>query len=281
MQLIENIKDIQETILKAKKDGKTVGFVPTMGYLHKGHLSLLESAKSENDIVVLSIFVNPTQFAPAEDLDNYPRDIERDKYLAEKYGTDIIFFPTSEIMYPQGYASYVIPEKLDLHLCGEKRPGHFKGVMTVVLKLFNIVTPDNVYFGQKDIQQARIIEQMIEDFNLNINMHIMPIIRESDGLAMSSRNVYLNDDERIKAVALSQGLNIALGLYNNGIKDAVVLKNTVLEFISKTDSGIIDYIELVDYSALEPIVEKIERKAILAVAVYFGETRLIDNIILM
>lgn len=280
MDIVHNINELKNLIKKHKSEKKSIGFVPTMGYLHKGHLSLLEAAKNENDIVVLSIFVNPTQFAPSEDLDQYPRDFDTDKSLAKKIGTDIIFFPTPEIMYPDGFSSFVVPENLDSNLCGAKRPGHFKGVMTVVLKLFNIVTPDRAYFGQKDIQQVRIVQQMIQDFNLDINMRIMPIIREKDGLALSSRNVYLNDDERSQATALSKALIEAVNLYENGERDANSIKENVIKKINEYPLANIDYVELNDYKTLNPVNGKIEKKSVLAMAVYYGKTRLIDNTIL-
>jgi len=280
MQLVKTVSEMKQIVKNFKKEGKTIGFVPTMGYLHQGHLSLLDAANKENDIVVLSIFVNPTQFAPNEDLDKYPRDFERDSELAKEHGTDVIFFPTPEIMYPNGYNSYVISERLDKNLCGAKRPGHFKGVMTVVLKLFNIVSPDNTYFGQKDIQQARIIEQMIEDFNLDVKLHIMPIIREQDGLAMSSRNVYLSENERAQATVLFESLRHAKKLFEQGEKTSETIKKEVEKTINKASLAKVDYVELVDYKNLNELKGEIKGKSILALAVYFGKTRLIDNIIL-
>jgi pantoate--beta-alanine ligase len=280
MQVASSVVEIKQIVKKVKQQGKTVGFVPTMGYLHKGHLSLLKAASKENDFVVLSIFVNPVQFGPNEDLDKYPRDFERDSALAKECGTDVIFFPTPEIMYPEGYNSYVVSEALDKNLCGAKRPGHFKGVMTVVLKLFNIVSPDNTYFGQKDIQQARIIEQMIEDFNLDVKINIMPIIREEDGLAMSSRNVYLSKNEREQAIVLFESLQKAKDLFEKGEKTSATIIDKVIKTINNASLAQIDYVELVDYKTLTPLNGVIKHKAVLAVAVYFGKTRLIDNIIL-
>ncbi len=272
---VEEMKKLRNEIPVNKK----VGFVPTMGYLHEGHLSLLRKAREENDIVILSIFVNPIQFGPNEDLDRYPRDFERDEKLAKEVGTDIIFYPTPEQMYPENYSSYVITEGLDRHLCGAKRPGHFKGVMTVVLKLFNITKPHNTYFGQKDIQQARIIEQMIKDFNLDINFHICPIIREEDGLAMSSRNVYLSHEERKQAIALFKGIKRGEELFKNGERDAKTIKKEVEKVVKSFNLAKIDYVEIVDYTTMSP-VEKLGKKSVLALAVYFGKTRLIDNTIL-
>ncbi len=272
---IEEMKELRNSI----PSGKKVGFVPTMGYLHEGHLSLLRKARKENDVVILSIFVNPIQFGPNEDLDKYPRDFERDEKLAKEEGTDIIFYPTPEQMYPENYSSYVITEGLDRHLCGAKRPGHFKGVMTVVLKLFNITKPHNTYFGQKDIQQARIIEQMIKDFNLDINFHICPIVREEDGLAMSSRNVYLSKEERKQAIALYKGIQKGKELFTNGERNAEIIKKEVEEVVKSFNLAKIDYVEIVDYTTMAP-VKTLGDKSVLALAGGFGKTRLIDNTIL-
>ena len=272
---VEEMKKLRNSIPESQK----VGFVPTMGYLHEGHLSLLKQARKENDTVILSIFVNPIQFGPNEDLDRYPRDFERDERLAKEVGTDIIFYPTPEQMYPENYSSYVITEGLDKHLCGAKRPGHFKGVMTVVLKLFNITRPHNTYFGQKDIQQARIIEQMIKDFNLDINMHICPIVREEDGLAMSSRNVYLSPEERKQAAILYKALTNAKSLFEQGERNAEIIIKETEKLVKSSNLAKIDYVEIVDYDTMSP-VKKLGKKSVLALAVYFGKTRLIDNIIL-
>ncbi len=272
---IEEMKNIRQKIPENKK----VGFVPTMGYLHQGHLSLLKKARKENDVVILSIFVNPIQFGPNEDLDRYPRDFERDEKLAKEVGTDIIFYPTQKEMYPKGFSSYVITEGLDRHLCGAKRPGHFKGVMTVVLKLFNITKPHNTYFGQKDIQQARIIEQMIKDFNLDINFHICPIVREEDGLAMSSRNTYLSPEERKQAIALYKGIQLGEELFKSGERDAEKIKKEVEKVVNSFNLAKIDYVDIVDYATMTPVT-KLGEKSVLALAVYFGKTRLIDNTIL-
>ncbi len=278
MLIVKTVYEMKMTRSKIQTN-KRVGFVPTMGYLHEGHLSLLKKAREENDVVILSIFVNPIQFGPNEDLDRYPRDFERDEKLAQEAGTDIIFYPTSEEMYPEGYSSYVITEGLDRHLCGAKRPGHFKGVMTVVLKLFNITKPHSTYFGQKDIQQARIIEQMIKDFNLDINFHICPIVREEDGLAMSSRNTYLSPEERKQAIALFKGIKRGEELYKNGERDAEKIKKEVEKVVKSFNLAKIDYVDIVDYSTMSPL-KKLGGKSVLALAVYFGKTRLIDNTIL-
>jgi len=257
----------------------SVGFVPTMGYLHEGHLSLIRAARAETRHVVVSIFVNPTQFGPGEDLDRYPRDFERDERLAGEAGADIIFYPKTEDMYPPGFSSYVVPEGLDRHLCGASRPGHFRGVMTVVLKLFTIVRPDHAYFGQKDIQQARILEQMVRDFHLPVTMHICPIVREPDGLAMSSRNVYLLPDERRQAVCLSRALALCREAVAAGERQTEPLIRRMTDHISSHNLAEIDYVQIVDYETLQP-VETVRRKAVAALAVRFGDTRLIDNTIL-
>jgi len=273
------ISSISDMILARSRLKGTVGFVPTMGYLHEGHLSLMDKARQQTDNVIASIFVNPTQFGPEEDLDSYPRDFERDEKLAEEAGVDFIFYPDEQAMYPNGYASYVVPDGLDSHLCGAKRPGHFRGVMTIVLKLFNIIRPTDSYFGQKDIQQARILEQMTADFHLPIRMHIEPIVREKDGLAMSSRNVYLSPDEREAAVCLSRAIRLVESHFKDGEREAAVLLTKAEKEIQKQPLAIIDYVELVDYLTLAPL-KNVTDRAILALAVYFGQTRLIDNTIL-
>ncbi len=273
------ISSISDMISARNKMRGSVGFVPTMGYLHQGHLSLMEQARKQTDNVVASIFVNPTQFGPNEDLNSYPRNFERDEKMAKEVGVDFIFYPGKQDMYPKGYASYVVPEGLDSHLCGAKRPGHFRGVMTIVLKLFNIIRPTDSYFGQKDIQQARILEQMIADFHLPVRMHIEPIIREKDGLAMSSRNVYLNPDERKQSVCLSRAIRLVETRFRAGQRDTAALLSEAEKEIQRQALSKIDYIELVDYHTLEPI-GRITDRAVLACAVYFGHTRLIDNTIL-
>lgn len=257
----------------------TVGFVPTMGYLHEGHLSLIRQARSETDTVVVSIFVNPTQFGPGEDFDRYPRNLERDEALCREAGADLIFYPTRDDMYPDGYASYVVPEGLDRHLCGASRPGHFRGVMTVVLKLFQIVRPTDAYFGQKDIQQARILQQMVEDFHLPVNMHIEPIVREPDGLAMSSRNVYLTAEEREQATCLNEALNKVQEAVHAGQTTVQILEGIMRETVDRQTLARLDYARIVDDRTLQPIT-RVTGPAIAALAVTFGKTRLIDNILI-
>ena len=273
------IRTVHEMILERNQLPGSVGFVPTMGYLHEGHLSLMRQARQSTDTVVASVFVNPTQFGPGEDFERYPRDFERDEKLARETGVDLMFYPEPGDMYPMGYASYVSPEGLDRHLCGAKRPGHFRGVMTVVLKLFTIVRPTDAYFGQKDIQQARILEQMVRDFHLPVSMHIEPIVRESDGLAMSSRNVYLNTEQRAQAVCLSQALKLAADAHAAGEHSAARLIELMHEHIDARPLARIDYISIVDDRTLTP-VDTLNDNAIAALAVNFGKTRLIDNMLL-
>lgn len=277
MEVIKNIKNIREKIDIYKYNKKSIGFVPTMGFLHDGHLSLMKKAKEENDIVIVSIFVNPTQFGPNEDLDSYPRDLDRDISLCESAGVDLIFFPSVEEMYPKGYDTYVeVVGDITKRLCGESRPGHFKGVTTVVLKLFNIVTPDKAYFGQKDAQQVAVINKMVKDLNLDLEIVPCPIVRESDGLALSSRNTYLNEDERKSAVILSKSLFEAKELINNGEKDSKKLKSLITNRI-ESENAIIDYVSIVDSNTLEDI-EILNGDVLIALAVKIGKTRLIDNV---
>ncbi len=279
MEVIKKISQLRKKLKQIKAQGKTIGFVPTMGYLHQGHLSLMQAAREQSDFVVISIFVNPTQFGPNEDFLSYPRDFRRDKKLAQQVGVDVIFYPSVEEMYPQPYLSYVEVKELDAHLCGAKRPGHFRGVCSVVAKLFNIVQPDIAYFGQKDIQQARIIQQMVRDLNFPVKIKIMPIVREKDGLAMSSRNTYLSQNQRKEAVVLYKSLLLAKGLIKKGLLNTSDIISAMEKEIKKT-SGKIDYVEVVDYDSLKPIKQlKRGQKIIVAVAVWFGKARLIDNII--
>jgi pantoate--beta-alanine ligase len=278
MKVIEKIKDMKKISKDLIMDGKSIGFVPTMGYLHEGHLSLVRRARKENDIVVVSIFVNPTQFGPNEDFDKYPRDTERDLRLLEAENVDFAFIPSVEEMYPEGYATYVIVERLTEVLCGKSRPGHFRGVATVVTKLFNIVKPTRAYFGQKDAQQFRVLKRMVEDLNMDVEMIEAPIVRESDGLAMSSRNVYLSPEERKQAVALFEALNLAKETIEKGERDVEKIKQIMREWLSKYDKVIIDYIEIVDEKNLTPL-SKIEGKVLIAIAAFVGKARLIDNII--
>ena len=279
MKLYRKILTLQKEILRLKQEGKRIGFVPTMGYLHEGHLSLMKKARKENDIVVISIFVNPTQFGPHEDYKRYPRDLKRDLRLAREEGVDIVFFPSVEEMYPIKYRTYVEVEELSRVLCGKSRPGHFRGVTTVCAKLFNIVMPDVAYFGHKDAQQAIIIKQMVRDLNFPLKIKVLPIVREKDGLAMSSRNVYLSPQERKEATVLYQSLNLAKQMLKRGVKDANKIKRKLKTVISQKKKAKIDYIEIVDLEDLRP-VNKIDKPVLLALAVWFGKARLIDNTIL-
>jgi len=277
--VLESIKDMKELSGKYLKEGKTIGFVPTMGFLHEGHLSLVKRARKENDIVVVSIFVNPIQFGPNEDYESYPRDLDRDLKLLKGLNVDVVFHPSVEEMYPRDFSTYVEETKLSKYLCGKSRPGHFKGVCTVVLKLFNIVRPTKAYFGQKDAQQFRVIRRMIRDLNIDVELVECPIVREPDGLAMSSRNIYLSENERSQALALYKSLKLAEDIIKKGEKNVKVIKNAMKEVLSKYDKVKIDYVEVVNEETLEP-VEYIEGKVIVAVACWVGKARLIDNIII-
>lgn len=261
-----------------KKEGKSIGLVPTMGYLHEGHLSLVRAAKKHVDVVVMSIFVNPIQFGACEDFEKYPRDFKRDEELATSAGVDIIFAPRAEEMYPDGYATYVNIERLTETMCGRSRPGHFKGVTTVVAKLFDIVRPEIAYFGQKDAQQAIVIKKMAEDLNMGVEIKMMPIIRESDGLAMSSRNVYLSGPERKDAAVLYGSLKKAESLVKSGVRDAKKIAGTIEESIKAVPTAKIDYISITDTLELKEI-NKVSGETLMALAVFIGKTRLIDNII--
>ncbi|EKF49382.1 pantoate--beta-alanine ligase [Thermosipho africanus H17ap60334] len=275
IEKIEEMKKISREILESKK---AIGFVPTMGFLHEGHLSLVKAAKSENDITVVSIFVNPTQFGPNEDYNNYPRDLERDLSMLKDMEVDYVFVPSVEEMYPDSFSTYVEEIKLSRFLCGASRPGHFRGVCTVVTKLFNIVKPTRAYFGQKDAQQFRVLRRMVRDLNMDVELVEMPIVREPDGLALSSRNTYLNDEERKEAVRLYKSLLRAKELIESGEKDVEIIKNEMKKILTHPLLRI-DYIEIVDEENLEP-VEKIDRRVIIAIAVFVGRARLIDNMII-
>jgi pantoate--beta-alanine ligase len=278
MEVITNPGQMQTLMLSLKKQGKKIGFVPTMGYLHEGHLSLIRCSKKENDITVVSIFVNPIQFGANEDFGRYPRDFERDKSLCEKENVNYIFYPSYEEMYPDGFQTYAEVVELSKGLCGDFRPGHFKGVATVVAKLFNIVCPDNAYFGKKDFQQLKVIQKMVKDLNFPVNVVGCPVVREPDGLAMSSRNKYLSDKERESALYISQALFEAKRIFEDGITDANLIKERARQIISQAKHlKEIQYVEIVDSNTLKP-VDKVKKSDVLAVAVYIGNTRLIDNI---
>ncbi|MDD5044912.1 MAG: pantoate--beta-alanine ligase, partial [Candidatus Omnitrophica bacterium] len=278
MKVIRNIKKIKTILSKARSEGRTIGIVPTMGALHQGHLSLIRRARHDNDLVVVSIFVNPVQFGPKEDFKKYPRDLKKDALACRKEGVDIIFYPPVKEMYPSGFRTYVEVEGLSTVLCGASRPGHFKGVATVVAKLFNIILPSRAYFGQKDAQQAIIIKKMSSDLNMPVEIKILPIVREKDGLAMSSRNVYLNKEERANAVILSQALAKAKKMFHSGKNSREVIL-AVSGMIKEKKGAKIDYICAVDPQGLGP-VKNVKNSILLLLAVKFGKTRLIDNIII-
>ena len=262
-----------------RRSGKTIGFVPTMGYLHEGHLSLIRIAREKADIVVLSIFVNPTQFGPGEDLDKYPRDFKKDEALANQEGVDIIFYPSNSEMYSEGYLSFVEVETIPAGLCGASRPHHFRGVTTIVAKLFNAVKPHFAVFGQKDAQQSIVIKRMVQDLNFDLEIVVAPIVREPDGLAMSSRNVYLSEPERQDALSLSQSLKMAESMIEAGEKDGQVILDMITDRIKSKTHTRIDYVEIVDGEMLKPVRE-LSGNILIALAVFAGETRLIDNVIL-
>ena len=278
MEITGSIKRVREQVREWRKAGLTVGLVPTMGYLHEGHKSLIDKAVEQNDKVVVSVFVNPMQFGPTEDLESYPRDMDRDAALCEKAGASLIFHREPEEMYDDNFSSFVDMNTLTGGLCGKTRPIHFRGVCTVVAKLFNIVTPDRAYFGQKDAQQLAVIRHMVNDLSFGIEIVGCPIIREEDGLAKSSRNTYLSEDERKAALVLSRSLKEGRKLVDAGEKDAAKVKKTITDIIEKEALAKIDYVEVVDWNTLEP-VEKIDGPVLTAIAVYIGKTRLIDNFI--
>lgn len=276
MRLVEKVKEMMELSKGWYKEGKSVGFVPTMGYLHEGHLSLVKRAREENEIVVVSIFVNPTQFGPNEDYNRYPRDLKRDLKLLEPYKVDVVFHPSVEEMYPEGYKTYVEVVDITERLCGKSRPGHFRGVTTVCTKLFNIVRPTRAYFGKKDFQQLVVIKRMVEDLNMDIEIVPMPIVREPDGLAMSSRNTYLNEEERKAATCLYRALKKAQELFENGERDPQKLKGEITRIIESEKLAVIDYVEVVDPENFLP-VDKLTEGTLVALAVKIGAARLIDN----
>jgi len=268
---IKSIGEMKKISKAYKKNGKTVGFVPTMGYLHEGHISLIRCAKKENDIVIVSIFVNPIQFGENEDLDKYPRDVKRDLTICNNEGVDVVFNPSYEDMYPEGFQTYVVVEELTKGLCGDYRPGHFRGVTTVVTKLFNIVKPDRAYFGEKE-------QRMVKDLNIDVEVIGCPLIREKDGLAMSSRNKYLSPEERESALSLSKALFRAKEMFSRGERSTEKLKEEMRKIIlSYPHVREIQYIEIIDPETLKPKKEA-EKGDIIALAVFVGDTRLIDNI---
>lgn len=278
MKLVKTISEVKDIVKEWKKEGLSIGFVPTMGYLHEGHGSLITKARENNDRVVVSIFVNPMQFGENEDLDSYPRDIDKDSAYVEELGGDLIFNPDPSEMYNDGFCSYVDMSVLTEELCGLSRPVHFRGVCTVVNKLFNIVQPNRAYFGQKDAQQLAIIKRMVKDLNMNLEIIGCPIVREDDGLAKSSRNTYLNAEERKAALVLNKSLKLGKELLDSGCRDANEVRKVIIENIEKEPLANIDYVKVVDGLTMQQ-VEKIEKEVLVAIAVYIGKTRLIDNFI--
>ena len=281
MQVISQIAQLKQVVRAAKANGKSVGLVPTMGYLHEGHLTLMRRAKDEQGCVIATLFVNPLQFGPQEDYADYPRDLARDCELAASIGVDVLFAPSVDEMYPGGNGktlTFVDVEKITAPLCGASRPGHFRGVATVVSKLFNIAEADVAYFGQKDAQQVAVIRRMVEDLNMNVKVVAVPIVRESDGLAMSSRNKYLDQGQRQAALVLSRSLAKAAVMLEEGERDSALILATVRELICQEPLANIDYVSLVDPLTLESL-ESIDNRALLALAARFGKTRLIDNLI--
>ncbi len=278
MQIITTVKEMQETARRIRASGKTIAFVPTMGFLHEGHASLLREGRRRGDVLVLSIFVNPTQFGAGEDFETYPRNLERDAEIALEAGVDIIFAPGSREMYPEGYQTYVNVDRLTLPLCGASRPGHFRGVTTVVAKLFNIVTPHTSLFGEKDFQQLAVIRRMVADLNMDVEIVGMPIVREPDGLAMSSRNSYLSPEERKSASCLNRSLAATADNYGRGVTSSGLLREKVMEILAAEPSAVVEYVDFRNKDTLEP-VERVSDDTLLALAVRIGKTRLIDNMI--
>jgi len=271
------VQDVRQRVAEARRQGRSVGLVPTMGALHAGHVSLIRAARQETGFVVVSVFVNPTQFGPAEDFHRYPRPLDRDLALCLQERADLVFTPETGVMYPPGFHTFVEVHELQDVLCGAARPGHFRGVATVVLKLFNIVQPDVVYFGQKDAQQCRIIQQMVRDLDVPVQIRVAPIVREPDGLALSSRNQYLDADQRRHAPVLYQALQEARALVAGGVLDAATLRQAIVARVHTTPGAALDYAEVMDAETLKPL-DRLHGKVLVALAVKFGSTRLIDNI---
>lgn len=279
MKLITSIKEMKNFSGDAQRAGKSIVFVPTMGYLHDGHASLLKKGRELGDMLVMSIFINPVQFGIGEDFTSYPKDIKRDWALADANKVHCVFNPAVDEMYPEGFQTFIDIERLSSHLCGLSRPGHFRGVATVVMKLLNIVKPDIAIFGEKDFQQMAIIKRMILDFNMDIDVVSMPIVREADGLAMSSRNSYLNKEERMAARCLYAAITRGRTIFNKGIKDAALILKEVKHVIESESLSVTEYIKICDTDTLEDL-DTIEDRALLALSVRIGKTRLIDNCIL-
>ena len=276
MEVIATVKEMQRRSEQLRQEEKTIAFVPTMGYLHEGHLTLMREGKQRGDVLIISIFVNPTQFVPGEDYERYPRDMKRDLRLAQKVGVDIVFTPSAHEMYPNGFQTTVEVEKVTKNLCGISRPSHFRGVTTVVIKLFNIVKPHLTLFGQKDYQQLVTIKRMVEDLNMDIEVIGIPTVREHDGLAMSSRNAYLSPQKRKVATRLYRALRTVEGLFRQGERNTAAILSKIRGIIEEENSATIDYVKICDAHTLEDI-EEIKSEAIIALAVQIDKTRLIDN----
>ncbi|MFH0914945.1 MAG: pantoate--beta-alanine ligase [bacterium] len=275
---VTTVSEMQVTLDEARTRGASIGLVPTMGGLHEGHLSLVRRARSENGLVVVSIFVNPTQFGPHEDLQRYPRDLAGDLVLAREAGGDLVFSPTVEEMYPEAYSTWVEVDGLTAGLCGASRPGHFRGVCTVVTKLLNICRPERAYFGQKDAQQLAVVKRMVRDLNLGVDIVSCPTVREADGLAVSSRNTGLTAQERVQAPVLYRALRAAAELVQRGERDASALEEAIRGMLAEADLGRIDYVDVVRANDLSPMTT-VSGECLIAVALWFGGTRLIDNIV--
>jgi len=278
MRIVRTIPELRALLKALREGGSRIGFVPTMGYLHEGHAALIRQSTARCDHTVVSVFVNPTQFSPSEDLAQYPRDLERDQALCLKHGVSVLFMPEPAEVYPTGFCTFVEPGELGNLLCGQFRPGHFRGVATVVAKLFNMVQPDLAFFGQKDLQQTVVISRVVRDLNLPVDIVVAPTIREADGLAMSSRNAYLSPEDRLRAVCLSRGLFAAEEAFQGGERNPERLLAIARGHLTAVDE--IQYLELVDTQSLESLGHEITRTAAMCVAVMVGKTRLIDNILL-
>jgi pantoate--beta-alanine ligase len=280
MEIISTVSAMKSLARNLRRQGKSIGFVPTMGFLHEGHLSLMKVARERSDVLVVSIFVNPTQFGPNEDLDRYPRDLERDKKLCESCGVDFIFFPAVEDMYGADASVYVDEDEMSAGLCGASRAGHFRGVLTVVAKLFNMVAPDIAVFGQKDAQQAALIKRMTRDLNFPIEIITAPIVRESDGLAMSSRNTFLSSEERQQALWLNKSLQLAESMVKRGERESSTVESAMRMLLTENAPGVdLEYIAIVDSTSLKP-QQNLSGEILIAIAARVGNTRLIDNIVI-
>lgn len=279
MKIITSCREIQKIALDLRKAGKTIGFIPTMGALHKGHLKLVKKAITKNNITIVSIFVNPTQFSPTEDLAKYPRPFNQDKKLLEHEKVDYLFYPNAKIMYPSDFQTYVTINKLSNIIEGKSRPGHFSGVSIIVLKLFNLIQPTHAYFGQKDFQQCVVIKQMVKDLNLPINVNVVPIVRDKDGLALSSRNIFLNYQERLQALSLYKSLLLGKKLIIAGNKNVKTIKTKIKNYLAKYKLVRLDYIEVCDPKNLSPL-KTVSKNTVILITAFVGKTRLIDNILI-